>query len=174
MRRLQAWLEAYLGVAGVAGAALLAGSVAFYCAGLLPAETKREQLRAELARAAATKTPVGGARQAEQALAGFYGNLGARREAPAALRALFDAAASEALVLETGEYRLLREPGAKLARYQIVLPVKGSYVAIRRFVVRALNDVPGLALDSLELRRESTSSHVVEARVQLTLYLVAA
>src|SRR5262249_2272198 len=107
------------------------------------------------------------------ALAAFYRNLGSRGEAPAALRAVFDAAAAESLVIETGEYRFAREPGSKLVRYQMTLPVRGSYVSIRRFVVRALNEVPGLALDNLDLRRESVASRSVEARVLFTLYVAA-
>jgi hypothetical protein len=170
--RLQRWLEKRLGVAGVVGVALIAGSAAFYYAGLLPAASQRAVLRAELEREAhglrLARSLGGGDR-----LGAFYGSFGSREGAPAALRSVFEAAAAEGLAIETGEYRLAGEPGSRLVRYQMVLPVKGSYVAIRRFIVRALNEVPGLALDGLDIRRESVASRAVEARLQLTLYLGA-
>ena len=170
---LQGLLERHLGVAGVAGIALLVACAAFSAAGLRPALAERAALRAELERAASGGAAAQPGRFAEEALAGFYGMLGGRDEAAAALRSVFDAAAVEGLAVELGEYRLAPQPGSKLLRYQIVLPVKGSYGAVRRFVARALNDVPGLALEGLDLRRESVSASAVEARVQLSLYLAA-
>ena len=174
--RMQAWLERHLGVAGVAGAALLAACAAFFYAGLLPAQAQRDRLHAQIADTGAARGQGGGegAQFADEALVGFYGNLATRHEASAALRALFDAAAAESLSLERGEYRVVRDPSSRLVRYQIVLPVHGSYVAIRRFVVRAVNEVPGLALEQLDLRRETAASRTIDARVQLTLFLAGA
>ena len=43
-------------------------------------------------------------------------------------------------------------------------------MSVRRFVVRALNDVPGLALDEISIRRENAGSASIEARVQFTLF----
>jgi len=168
--RVQAFLDRYLGVAGVLGVALALGAAAFYFSGLAPAEERLALLRTELARSERGAAP---ARLAgpEETLAAFYGNFGARQAAPGALREVFAAAAAEGLAVEAGEYKMAREPGARLTRYQIVLPVRGSYLAIRRFLVRALNEVPGLALESFDMRRESIASRGVEARLQLTLYL---
>jgi hypothetical protein len=174
MKRLQRTLERSLGPAGVVGLALLAGCIAFYWGGVRPVAGEVAALRTELERVtsdARRETP----RQADshEALARFYGRFAAPAEVLGALDAVFNAAAREQLALDAGEYRVTREQGARLQRYQIVLPVKGSYRSVRRFVVRALNNVPGLALDDLALRRESTTSTSVEARVQLTLYMGA-
>jgi hypothetical protein len=172
MKRLQRMLERSLGPAGVLGLALLAGCLAFYWGGVRPVAGEVAALRAELEQVAGharREAP----RQANphEALARFYGRFAAPAEVLGALDAVFNAAAREQVALDAGEYRVSREQGARLARYQIVLPVKGSYRSIRRFVVRALNNVPGLALDDLALRRDSTTSANVEARVQLTLYM---
>jgi hypothetical protein len=170
---IQAFLERWLGPAGVVGVALLVGCGAFYYAGVRPAAAERTALRAELKRMEIAKplaTAPGGA--GEEALAGFYGTLGARQEVAAALRFIFDAAAAEGVATELGEYRVAPEAGSRLVRYQIVLPVKGSYKSVRRFVVRALNEVPGLALEGLDMRRESVAADTIEARIQLALYVV--
>jgi hypothetical protein len=172
MKRLQYRLERALGPAGVVGLALLAGCLAFYWGGLRPAALEVSELRTELERAArSTGRQAPRAADAHEALARFYGRFAAPMEVLGALDAVFNAAAREQVSLDAGEYRLTREQGARLARYQIVLPVKGPYRSIRRFVVRALNNVPGLALDDLSLRRESIAAANVEARVQLTLYM---
>jgi hypothetical protein len=170
LNRVEEFVRRSLGLAGVAGLALLAGSFAFYMGGVRPAAEEALALREQLARAAPPRGPARPA-DAEEAFARFYGYFGAPAEALEALGAVFEAAAREGVSLDSGEYRLSRERGSRLHRYQIVLPAKGSYRAVRRFVARALNEVPGLALDDLALRRETVASAVVEARVQLTLYL---
>jgi Tfp pilus assembly protein PilO len=81
------------------------------------------------------------------------------------------AARSKGLALRSGEYRLERAADQRFARYQITLPVVGSYAQIRGFVGQVLADVPAAALEDITLRRESASSPSLEARIRLTLYL---
>jgi hypothetical protein len=168
---LQRFVERALGPAGVIGIALLAGSLAFWWGGVRQAAEEVAMLRADLERAAREERRAPSRAPAGEALERFYGRFAAPREALGALDVIFAAAAREKVALDTGEYRVTRERGARLHRYQIVLPVKGGYPAVRRFVARALNNVPGLALDDLALKRESISAPAVEARVQLTLYV---
>ena len=77
-------------------------------------------------------------------------------------------------MLQSGEYKLDRNPDSRLARYQITLPVTGSYAQLRGFVGQVLADVPAAALEEITLRRESVSSPRLEARIRLTLYLGSA
>lgn len=174
MSALQSFLERSLGTAGVLGVALVAGCLAFYWAGVRPAQAEVEALRESLARAArAAPAGRGAPRDAGESLARFHGFFRAPEDALGALEAVFAAAAREQVAIDTGEYRVARERGAHLNRYRIAFPVKGSYVAVRRFVSRALAEVPGLALDDLAMRRDRIDAATVEARVQLTLYLGA-
>lgn len=170
-RGLSLFLERTLGPGGVLGIGLLLGCAAFYAAGVRPALEQAQELRAEVERAAARAPQRAVRGTPSDALARFYASFGNRAEALAALQLVFDAAAQERVAVEIGEYRVTREAGSRLARYQIVFPVKGDYRAVRRFVARALNEVPGLALDELTVRRESIAAASVEARVQLSLYL---
>jgi len=45
-------------------------------------------------------------------------------------------------------------------RYQVVLPVKGSYPQVKRFLAQAMHDTPGLALDAISMQRDQGGSPV--------------
>jgi hypothetical protein len=89
------------------------------------------------------------------------------------LKKLYAAAAAQDLVLTRAEYRMTPERSGRLVRYQITLPVQGSYVQIRRFIAQALTDVPVAALDAISFKRETIGATQLEAQVKLTLYLNA-
>jgi len=165
-------LERGLGRTGVVGLGLLTACAAFWFAGVQRAERELASLRGELSASAAQPRSAARPRGATlESLGGIYGSFMSRDAAFAALQAIFAAAEVEGLTLETGEYRLVRDRGARLMRYQIVFPVKGTYPKIRRFVARALNEAPGVALDEFVLRRESAQAGALEASVQFTMYL---
>lgn len=86
---------------------------------------------------------------------------------------LHRSAAARGLQLATGEYRLLPAAGGLPQRYQILLPVNGSYPRIRAWLGDALNAQPGLALDELSFSRAGVSDAALQARVRWTLYLRA-
>lgn len=89
------------------------------------------------------------------------------------LKKLYTAAADQKLVLEQGEYRITPSKNGKLVRYQITLPVKGSYLQIRQFIAQALTDVPVAALEDMTFKREAIGATAVETRIKLTLFLGA-
>jgi len=89
------------------------------------------------------------------------------------LEKLYAAAAKQKLVLEQGEYRITPSKNGNLVRYQITLPVKGSYLQIRQFVAQALTDVPVAALEDISFKREAIGAAEVETRIKLTLFLGA-
>ena len=86
------------------------------------------------------------------------------------LRDIHAAAEKETLVLERGEYRLIEEAGLDLLRYEITLPVKGSYASIIAFVRRVLRDVPALALDGVSLQRQNAGEAAIEAQVRVSIF----
>jgi Tfp pilus assembly protein PilO len=162
-----------LGRSGVVGIALVAFALAFYFSAVAQLESERAALAGEAGRleqrphagqAAEKGTP------AEQ-LATFYAFLPPPQSSPDWLGRIHAAAKANGLVLRSGEYRLERAAEQRFARYQITLPVAGSYAQIRGFVGQMLADVPAAALEEITLRRESASSPTLEARIRLTLYL---
>jgi Tfp pilus assembly protein PilO len=101
----------------------------------------------------------------------FYRFFPIRASISDSMARLYSAAASQGLSLDQGDYHLSNHRDAKLARYNIVLPVKGSYMQIRKFVAQALTDIPNLSLDSITFNRQKIEDASVEAQLNFTLYL---
>lgn len=165
-----------LGAPGlIGGAALLAGLV-WALAGVWPAEQNLESMRIRAAEAELRLARVkSGAERAPessaQQLASFYGALPGQAEATNWIDRIYAAAGEEKLSLAKGEYSVVSDPAGRLARYQIVLPIRGDYLRIRRFVGAVLETVPHLGLEELSFRRQTITETDVEARIRLTLYM---
>lgn len=163
-----------LGTPGVIGIALLVFSLTYALSALLPArediEARRQQAAGEQTRVEREKSGVADASPAGQ-LRAFYGFLPAQPAATEWLDKIYAAADKEKVALPRGEYSLVMDPESGVARYRILLPVKGSYSQIRSFVAGALESVPSLALDDINFERQKIGDGVVDAKVRLTLYL---
>lgn len=107
----------------------------------------------------------------QQRLAAFYDSLGERRYAEQQVKTLFAIAAKSGLRLDQAEYRASFDRTSGVTAYQIQLPVKGSYEAIRMFCEQTLLAIPFASLDDIGFKREEIGMADLEARVRLTLYL---
>ncbi|MES2356524.1 MAG: hypothetical protein V4568_19410 [Pseudomonadota bacterium] len=128
------------------------------------AETLRSQFKPQLRSEQKSLNP------AEQ-LAAFYRFFPKQNTLSDWMAKLYDAAAQQSLSLEKGEYHLAHDRDAKLTRYDIVLPVKGGYLQLRKFVAQALTDVPNLSLDSITFNRQKIDDPLIDAQLTFTLYL---
>lgn len=108
---------------------------------------------------------------AEVHLAHFYDALGEARYAEQHIKTLFAVAAKTGLTLNLAEYKLTDEKDGRYRTYQIVLPVKGSYVAIRQFCEQTLLAMPFASLDDISFKRDAIGNRMLEARLRLTVYL---
>ena len=161
-----------IGWPGVVGLGLLAFVGGFYFSTLHPEQTRLEDLRQEVAKSGERgtrsdrdlKTPI-------DKLTAFYGFFPPADHLPDLLEKIYGVAAKQGLALEQGEYRAVRDNLGRLTHYQIILPVKGSYPQIRKFVAAALADVPTVSLDSIQFERQKVGDTVVDAKVKLVLYL---
>jgi hypothetical protein len=163
-----------MGWPGVGGVVLIALSLAVVASAIVPLETRIGELKAdlELLRAKLQAAPAAaGSAGTGDALTNFYAFFPPLGSTPEWLQRIFGLAEAQGLRLEAGEYKLKRETDFKLARYELTLPVRGSYPQIREFVSQVLTEVPASSLDELSLRREDPGSSTVEARIHLTLYL---
>ena len=63
-----------------------------------------------------------------------------------------------------------------IVRYEIVLPVSGSYGQIRDFLKRTRAEIPVLSVDQLTLKRverkEAGGQAALQAEMRLTLHMV--
>lgn len=155
--------------------ALTAFDVAFYFSAVAPTMQAGQRLRAQAAelRATAGREPDGAAQrhdpQAE--LDAFYAALARPAHVPDLLRRLHRVAATQGLVVEQGEYRPLPDPSGKLTRYQILLPARGTYPEVRRFIAHASRELPALALDGIAFQRQQIGDEVLEAQIKFTLFV---
>jgi hypothetical protein len=161
-----------LGRSGALGLALLVAAAAF-AMGAIPAQLERLQtLRARLEApqvrpAAAARAPA----SPEEQMQAFYAYFPPLATLPDWLERIYGAAARRGLALEAGEYRLAPQPGSRLARYQVTLPVHGRYGQVRAFIAEVLAQVPPAALEEVSFRRESIGEDALHVRLRFTLYL---
>lgn len=108
---------------------------------------------------------------AQQHLSHFYATLGDSRYAEQQVKTLFAIARKTNLVLSQAEYKWASDKSGRYHTYQILLPVKGSYGALRQFCQQTLLAIPFAALDEVNFKREAIASSTLEARLRFTLYL---
>lgn len=152
-------------------------NIAFYFSAARPAQEQKIKLQqeAEFAVEKARRAAKGGQRPAaltpSQELARFNAFFPPLSDAHKWIGEIYAAARGEKLTLERGDYKVLREANGSLARYQITLPLKGTYPQIRRFIVEVLEEIPPAALDDVSIRREKIGDSQIEARVKISLYM---
>jgi len=173
--RARNWLEG-IGWHGTAGLGMLAFSAVLAMTAISSRVSELDVLQAEVeelqARYLMTGTTAPGGRSTrEEQLQAFYGFFPPLSTLPDWLERIYAAAEKNGVALEIGEYRLVQERGWRLARYQLTLPVKGSYRQIRGFVAQVLTEVPAAALDEIGFRRDAAASDRIDARLRLTLYM---
>jgi hypothetical protein len=154
---------------------LVAFNIAFYFSAVGPAVTRTQELRAEVARLRASTAHVAQGstvvRDPVADLGAFYSALAQPAQVPDLLRRLHRAAAGQGLAVEQAEYRPLPDPNGKLTRYQILLPAKGTYPQVRRFLAQAGRTLPALALDGVAFQRQQVGDEMLEAQVKFTLFV---
>jgi Tfp pilus assembly protein PilO len=103
-------------------------------------------------------------------LAVFYHFFPDEQSLPDWLEKILNAANENELVLTEGDYRITRDKIGKLQRYQIRLPLNGSYLNIRKFLSTVLSELPASSLDNVKFERQKIGDSGVEATIELTLY----
>jgi hypothetical protein len=173
--RARNWVEG-LGWPGIAGLALCVFSGVLAATAISARVGELDALQAEVEELQARYLMTGSARPGgastrEEQLQSFYGFFPPLATLPDWLERIYAAAEKNGVALEIGEYRLVQERGWRLARYQLTLPVKGSYRQVRGFVAQVLTEVPAAALDEIGFRRDAAASDRIDVRLRLTLYM---
>jgi hypothetical protein len=101
----------------------------------------------------------------------FVDVLGDAHDTEQQIRILFALSRKTGLTLSQAEYKLVEDKNGLYRSYQILLPVKGSYGAIRQFCEKTLLAIPFASLDEMSFKRETIASDALEARLRFTLYL---
>lgn len=166
-------LGAQLGPLGNLALWLLGAGTLFLVLVLNPLEARDAELAARLAQNRDAVARSGGEPRkapAEQ-LASFYRFFKGGDDVTDSIVKLAAAGRAAGLELRAADYRL-KETGTPLGRYEIALPVSGSYARIRGFLKTALAEMPALSLDRVDFTRKRSTDAVVHADLRFTLYLV--
>jgi hypothetical protein len=164
-----AQLQNFLGPIGMGAALLLVLAGFFHLLVLQPLEAKNERLTSAFSRGQGRTSAQG---TNGDKVAALYQFLGDKEQATTdSLAKLYAAGKATGVELQSANYRAQKAAG-RIERYEIVLPVSGTYAQVRDFLGRALAEVPALSLDQMTLRRESRNQAEVQAELRLTLHQV--
>ncbi|EJM75510.1 Pilus assembly protein, PilO [Pseudomonas sp. GM49] len=165
-----------LGIPGLAGLAMLVLALSYGLVGLLPDWESLQSLSQQTREATeylakvedgSVAAPVVPQRQLDD----FRSKLPSQPQATLAIDKIYALAAQERITLSRGEYSLGVDPKTHLARYQILLPVRGSYPQLRRFLHALLGQLPAVVLEDVEFQRKNIADTDLTGRIRMTLYL---
>ena len=172
------WEAARLGTIGKIGLGLLAMAIVLLIAAVLPQETTLQTLKTH---AETLQThPLSPSQKAsrptqkigdDQALQIFYEFFPQIDSSPFWIRELARIAKKQRVEINSSDYRLVQEKGARLARYEMILPVRGRYPQIRAFIADALQTVPAMAINGMVIKRENVKTEQLDVRLEIDLYL---
>ena len=154
-----------LGGLGLAGLALLAVAGLFFTLAVQPLQERSRVLQEALERGERGAQPG----QASGKLDELYTYLDRSEERTDWLAKLHAIGRATGVQARSATYRT-HAAGARLERYEIVLPVSGTYSQIRDFMQRSLAEIPVLSLDQMSLRREKRTDGRVQAELRFTLH----
>ena len=157
-----------LGATGMAAIVLFVAAALFMSLVLQPLKEKNRVLaaKAEMVdnRAASVANPG-------EKLAAVYDYLRKPEQTTDWLAKLYAIGRATGVELAQASYKTQSASG-KLERYEIVVPLAGSYTQMREFLKRALAEIPVLSLDQISLKRENRRDGTVQAELRLTLHMV--
>ncbi|MES2099751.1 MAG: hypothetical protein V4569_08035 [Pseudomonadota bacterium] len=170
-----AHLSRAVGLPGWVGAVLLLACAVGWWAVALPLRAEATRLDAASAalerrleqRGAVVRLPA----TPQQQLAQFERRFTAENGIAPALARLHAVARRQGVRLDQAEFRFASEAGEPLSRYSIVLPVKADYRALRRFTRAALLELPGLAIEEVNLRRNDPKAALLDAQLRFVLFV---
>jgi Tfp pilus assembly protein PilO len=156
-----------IGVAGVAAIGLLAAALLFSNFMVKPLQEKNLSL---------TEAASRSGRKADNAqtgakVAAVYEYLRKEEDTTDWLAKLHAIGTATGIQMRTATYRTQPTEG-RIVRYEIVLPVAGSYGQIRDFLKRAALEIPVLSIDQVTLKKEEKKGAALQAEMRLTLHMV--
>lgn len=168
---LNRWLTG-LGTPGVVGVGLVLFSLGLYDSSIAPAAERFAAMQAKIAKLQ-QQSRLSKIDREQGPLADFYSFFPPVDTLPESLDRIYAAADKEGLELPKGEYRLIRGRQGRIATFQAVFPIRGTYPQLRRFVAVVLNEFPFVSLDDLRLEKQRAADPGINSQVKLTVYLRA-
>ena len=173
------WQVGRLGILGKIGIGLLGVAGIYFFSAVVPQQAALQQLKERAdslqiqaqSKSSSNDADAGKKMTGDQALQAFYDFFPMIDSSPFWIRELVRIAKKQNVELSSSEYRLINEQDARLARYEMVLPIKGNYAQIRAFIADALETVPAMAISAIAIKREAVTSDRLELRLEINLFL---
>ena len=171
-----------LGLAGWVGLALIIISIGFYLTTFLPVQSELSasqdnlvQLKKDNANQNVKLKTV--QRDSVNEIRNFYAAFPNGASLSNSLRLIQKIAIKHKLELNHGDYKLvltqLAPQNTELVRYEIRLPISGKYIQIRTFIADVMNEIPSLALTEMQIKRESSTSPLVDVQMVFVMFVKA-
>jgi Tfp pilus assembly protein PilO len=155
-----------IGVAGVAAIGLLAAALLFSNFMVKPLQERNLSLTEAASSGRKADNAQTGAK-----VAAVYEYLRKEEDTTDWLAKLHAIGTATGIQMRTATYRTQPTEG-RIVRYEIVLPVAGSYGQIRDFLKRAALEIPVLSIDQVTLKKEEKKGAALQAEMRLTLHMV--
>lgn len=155
-----------IGMAGVAAIGLLAAALSFSHFMVKPMEEKNLLLKESAARHGRKAD----AAQPNEKVAAVYAYLNKSEDTTDWLAKLHGIGTATGVQLRSATYRTQPAEG-RIVRYEIVLPVSGSYGQVRDFLKRAAAEIPVMSIDQVTLKKDEKKA-ALHAELRLTLHMV--
>jgi len=162
-----------IGIPAVVALSIIAACVVLQGLAIRPLEARVVDLERSAMQAARRGTTSGALRRVaagSDQVAAFRRYFDRGTDAVEWLGKLHVLAQANGLDVRSADYHLA-EPRRMLDRYQVSLPLTGSYAQVRSFLQAALAECPIAALEQVSFRRHGGQDSRVDADVTLTLYL---
>lgn len=163
-------LRSRLGLQGMAAILLAFAAASLYPLSIAPsldaiaATRQRLSLPRPQRPAIVDPVPADGIERLRSALAD-------ERQFPDRLDRLVGYAGEYGLSLNDGAYSVAREARGQIVRYEVTLPVHGSYPQVRRFLSAVLSRERAVALLDVQFRRAKLSDPALDATVRLAYFM---
>ncbi len=158
------------------GIGLIVGTLALHGWAVKPLEAQVEALQARRAGSRDSQLDRLGnelerSQSASEQLASFYGYFAREERITARLARVYDIAQSLGLEMKRADYKMNSAPERKLDRYQMIVPMQGSYPVVRSFITTLLRELPTMSIDQVQFQRKDIGVDELDAQISLTFYL---
>lgn len=158
------------------GLLLVAAALAFNWLAVRPLEQRiaaleREQGTQREGRLASMDHELARESSPRMRLASFYAYFARGDKLPDLLAKLHAIAEASGVQMQRAEYRMLSQSERQLDRYQINMPIHGSYRNVRVFIAGALRELPTLSMDQVQFQRQGVGDNAVDAQISFSFHL---
>ncbi|HSG30064.1 MAG TPA: hypothetical protein VLB82_00800 [Thermodesulfobacteriota bacterium] len=172
------WQGSRLGITGKIGLSLFVVAIVFFFSTVLPQDREVELLKQRV-ETIKSRSPLqmkgkpgsGGKIRGDQALKVFYDFFPRIDSSPLWIGELVRVAKTHKVEINSSDFHMNFEEGSRLVRYEMVLPVHGSYPQIRAFIADTLKSIPAMAITGINIKRKGVKSSQLEVGLKVNLYL---